>query len=82
MSRAPSIDERRGGSSRAGGLTVGVLEAPRRRRPNTPASSTTGCARLDGPGVDVILAVVPADADADGIGAAVADRLRRAATGH
>jgi L-threonylcarbamoyladenylate synthase len=61
---------------RSEGLTVGVLEAP---------VAAADYARilyrqlrdLDGRGVDVILAVLPTDAD--GIGAAVADRLRRAA---
>jgi len=63
---------------RADGLAVGVLDAPR---------DTTEYARvlyrrlreLDARGVDVILAVAPADID--GIGAAVVDRLRRAAAG-
>lgn len=63
----------------ADGLTVAVLERP---------TDATEYARLlydrlrglDRPGVDVILAVLPVDTG--GIGAAVADRLRRAATGH
>jgi len=61
---------------RAEGLAVGVLEAPA-----TAAEYARVLYRqlrvLDARGVDVILAVLPPDAD--GIGAAVADRLRRAA---
>jgi len=61
---------------RADGLAVGVLDAPR----DTAEYARVLYQRLrelDDRGVDVILAVVPADTD--GIGAAVADRLRRAA---
>jgi L-threonylcarbamoyladenylate synthase len=73
--RGDELDARTG-CLQAAGLSVGVLVAPddigeyarvlyRRLR------------ELDGRGVDVILAVAPADAR--GLGAAVADRLRRAA---
>jgi L-threonylcarbamoyladenylate synthase len=61
---------------RADGLVVGILDAP----DDVGAYARVLYQRLralDRPGVDVILAVAPADTE--GIGAAVADRLRRAA---
>jgi L-threonylcarbamoyladenylate synthase len=61
---------------RAHGLTVGVLEAP--AAVDEYARVLYGRLReLDADGVDVILAVPPADTG--DLGAAVADRLRRAA---
>jgi L-threonylcarbamoyladenylate synthase len=74
-------DERdaRAGCLRAAGLTVGVLDAP-----DDVGEYARGLYRelreLDRRRVDVILAVAPADTE--GIGAAVADRLRRAAAAH
>jgi L-threonylcarbamoyladenylate synthase len=63
---------------RADGLTVGLLAAP--ADPTEYARVLYRRLReLDEAGVDVILAALPADADGAGIGAAVADRLRRAA---
>ena len=63
---------------RAKGLNVGVLDAP--RDPGDYARLLYRRLReLDREGVDVILAVPPSDVT--GMGAAVADRLRRAATG-
>lgn len=64
---------------RADGLTVAILDAP------TDAAAYARVLyqrlrELDRPGVDVILAVPPADTT--GIGAAVVDRLRRAAADH
>ena len=76
--RVDQVDAR-AESLRAQGLAVGVLDAP---------ADVGEYARLlyqrlrelDGRGVDVILAVPPPPpADRQGIGAAVADRLRRAA---
>jgi L-threonylcarbamoyladenylate synthase len=64
---------------RAAGLAVGVLDAP-----DDVGEYARGLYRelreLDRRRVDVILAVAPADTE--GIGAAVADRLRRAAAAH
>ncbi len=61
---------------RADGLTVGILDAP--ADPAEYAHVLYERLRaLDRRGVDVIVAVEPTDPD--GIGAAVADRLRRAA---
>ena len=64
---------------RAEGSAVGVLDAP-----GDVGEYARGLYRglraLDRRGVDVILAVLPADTE--GIGAAVADRLRRAAAAH
>jgi L-threonylcarbamoyladenylate synthase len=61
---------------RAAGRTVGILDAP-----ENPAEYAhllyQRLRELDARGVDVILAVAPTDTE--GIGAAVADRLRRAA---
>jgi L-threonylcarbamoyladenylate synthase len=73
--RADEI-EARAEQLRAEGLAVGVLDAP-----VDAAAYARGLYQrlreLDRTGVDVILAVPPADTD--GVGAAVADRLRRAA---
>ena len=66
----------RASTLRRQGLAVGVLDAPA-----DPARYAQvlyqGLRDLDRSGVDVILAVAPSDAG--GVGAAVADRLRRAA---
>jgi L-threonylcarbamoyladenylate synthase len=68
--------EARAARLRGEGLAVGILDAPA-----DPAAYAhvlyERLRELDRLGVAVILAVAPADAD--GIGAAVADRLRRAA---
>ncbi len=68
--------ERRAASLRAEGLKVGVLEAPADVRDYARVLYQRLRA-LDSRSVDVILAVPPGDPE--GIGAAVADRLRRAA---
>ena len=64
---------------RAAGLSVGVLDAP-----DDVGEYARGLYRglraLDRRGVDVILAVLPVHTE--GVGAAVADRLRRAAAAH
>ena len=76
--RGEELDAR-AGSLRAAGLAVGVLDAP-----DDPGEYARGLYRelreLDRRRVDVILAVAPADTE--GLGAAVADRLRRAAADH
>jgi L-threonylcarbamoyladenylate synthase len=76
--RAGELDAR-AGCLRAAGLTVGVLDAP-----DDVGEYARGLYRalreLDRRRVDVILAVAPADTE--GIGAAVVDRLRRAAAAH
>jgi L-threonylcarbamoyladenylate synthase len=76
--RADELDAR-AGCLRAAGLTVGVLDAP-----DDVGEYARGLYRelreLDRRRVDVILAVAPATTE--GIGAAVADRLRRAAAAH
>ena len=76
--RADELDAR-AGCLRAAGLNVGVLAAP-----DDVGEYARGLYRelreLDRRRVDVILAVAPADTE--GIGAAVADRLRRAAAAH
>jgi L-threonylcarbamoyladenylate synthase len=64
---------------RAAGLSVGVLDAPGDAG-EYARGLYRGLRALDRRGVDVILAVLPADTE--GIGAAVADRLRRAAAAH
>lgn len=64
---------------RATGLSVGVLDAPGDAG-EYARGLYRGLRALDRRGVDVILAVLPADTE--GIGAAVADRLRRAAAAH
>ncbi len=68
--------EPRAAQLRATGLEVGILEAPAAIHDYARVLYQRLRA-LDRRGVDVILAVPPADRD--GIGAAVADRLRRAA---
>jgi L-threonylcarbamoyladenylate synthase len=70
--------ERRVASLRAEGLKVGVLDAPADAR-EYARTLYRQLRELDRDGADVILAVPPDDAH--GIGAAVADRLRRAAAG-
>ncbi len=76
--RVDELDAR-AGCLRAAGLAVGVLDAP-----DDVGEYARGLYRdlreLDRHRVDVILAVAPADTE--GIGAAVADRLRRAAAAH
>ena len=76
--RVDELDAR-AGCLRAAGLAVGVLDAP-----DDVREYARGLYRelreLDRRRVDVILAVAPADTE--GIGAAVADRLRRAAAAH
>jgi L-threonylcarbamoyladenylate synthase len=74
--RAEALAER-ADQLRATGRTVGVLDAPA----DAAEYARVLYARLrelDGTGVDVILAVLPTE---DGVGAAVADRLRRASAG-
>ena len=73
--RGDELDAR-AGSLRAAGLAVGVLDAPDDLGEYARVLYQR-LRELDGRGVDVILAVPPADAG--GLGAAVTDRLRRAA---
>jgi L-threonylcarbamoyladenylate synthase len=77
LATADSV-EARAGLLRAEGLKVGVLEAPANAG-DYARSLYRQLRALDRDGADVILAVPPDEAD--GIGAAVADRLRRAASG-
>jgi L-threonylcarbamoyladenylate synthase len=75
VARSSDVDAR-AEALRADGVRVGVLTAP--ADPADHARTLYGRLReLDAGGVDVILAVLPDDEA--GIGAAVADRLRRAA---
>jgi L-threonylcarbamoyladenylate synthase len=74
--RADELDAR-AGLLRAEGVKVGVLDAPVDAG-DYARSLYRELRALDRDGVVVILAVLPDEAD--GIGAAVADRLRRAAS--